>query len=131
MRSCSRSAAGVCATVRAGFVGLVAVGDTAVWKRPISPQAASAKPTHSSTGAAQRLRPVLLSRRPANRATAATHIFVLCRALILANHFNLPHPEHLDSRTLACLNPPSDTNPSIFERLESDPGSLERRDHAP
>jgi hypothetical protein len=127
MRSCSRSAAGVCATVRAGFVGLAEVGD-AVWNRLISPQPASTKPAHNNTGAAQRRRPVPVSRRPANPATAATR---MSGELILANHFNLPHPEHLDSRTAARLDPATDTNPSILEGLRRDPGSLERCDHAP
>ena len=58
MRSCSRSAAGVCATVRAGFAAGVPPGD-AVWNRLISPQPASASATHSKTGAAQRVALIL------------------------------------------------------------------------
>src|ERR1019366_3200360 len=55
----------------------------------------------------------------------------LSRELIPAKHFNLPHPEHFDSRPAARLNPAADTNPSIFEGLKYTPSSLERREHAP
>src|ERR1700730_9589344 len=69
MRSCSRSAAGVCATaVRVGLTELGAVGEAAVWDRAMSPQAATAEKVHSRTGAAQRRRLTVLSRRPANSA---------------------------------------------------------------
>src|SRR5581483_10206748 len=54
MRSCSFSEAGVVATVRLGLIGGIdAVGIDAVWKRPMSPQAASEVATNSRAGAAQ------------------------------------------------------------------------------
>ena len=69
MRSCSFSAAGVCATVRFGLAGLA--DGAAVCKRPISPQAASASARHNSPGAAQR-RLIPHLRRPTNPSTSAT-----------------------------------------------------------
>ena len=127
MRSCSRSAAGVCATVRLGFAGL-AIGE-AVWNRPISPQAASAKTAHSRTGAAQSRRLVQISRRPANPATAATRI--LSDELIPTQQLNLPHPEHVDSRPTTRLDPATDTNPSVLKGLKDNSGSLDSWNHAP
>ena len=70
MRSCSFSAAGVCAMVRFGLAGLA--DGAAVWKRPISPQAASASARHNSPGAAQRRRLIPHLRRPTNPSTSAT-----------------------------------------------------------
>ena len=46
-------------------------------------------------------------------------------------HFNLPHPEHFDSRPGARLNPAADANSSIFEGLGREPGRPERGDYAP
>ena len=56
----------------------------------------------------------------------------ICLAnLILAKQFNLPHPEHLNSRPAARLDPAADPNSSIFEGLKRDSGGLESRHHAP
>jgi hypothetical protein len=52
MRSCSRSAAGVCATVRAGFEAADPAGE-AVWNRLISPQPVSMSAAHTAADAAK------------------------------------------------------------------------------
>src|SRR3981189_1081853 len=96
MRSCSRSAAGVCATVRAGFAGVVVGDGEDVWNRLISPQAASVKAAHSTASAAQGWRFTPFSPRPANAATSATR--VLSGRLIPAEQLNLSHPKYLDPR---------------------------------
>ena len=127
MRSCSRSAAGVCATVRAGLIAFTAGAE--VWNRLISPQPASARAAHSKAGAAHRRRLIRISRRPALSATSATRISA--RELIPAKQLNLPRPEHLDARAATRLDPAADTNPSIFERLGHNPGRREGRRHAP
>ena|SRR5450631_2968086 len=114
MRSCSRSAAGVCATVRLGLMAFTAGEET--WNRLMSPQAASAKAEHSNAAAAQTRRPVILSRRPAPSANPAT-LHQFCE-LIPAEHFDLPHPEHVYSRAPARLDPAADPNPAIFEGFE-------------
>ena len=128
MRSCSRSAAGVCATVRAGLAGLPVDGDP-TWNRPISPQADSTKAEHNRVTAAQRRRLVQVSRPPAHPVTAATRSFF--RELIPAKQLNLPRMERFNSRPAARLDPAADTNPSIFERLRRHAGRLECRQHAP
>ena len=69
MRSCSRSLAGVCATVRFGLAGEVAEDGEAVSNRPILPQADSVKAAHSKTGAAKRRQPVIFLRRPKRSVT--------------------------------------------------------------
>src|SRR6476469_4334618 len=122
MRSCSRSAAGVCATARLGLMG-VAAGMAAVWNRATSPQADNASAAHSRAGAAQRLRLILPSRGRANSATSNTRVL----RSVPADHFNLPHTEHFDARPAARLDPATDTNPSIFERLKDNSSRLERR----
>jgi hypothetical protein len=130
MRSCSRSAAGVCATVRAGCFAGLSVGDGAeVWNRLISPQAAKARVRHSRVGAAQSPRLILFSRRPKNPATAATR--VLPGELVPTEQLDLSHPEHFDSRPAPRLDPTADANPSIFERFKGHSGRLERRYRAP
>ena len=47
------------------------------------------------------------------------------RELIPAEHFNLPHPEHFNSRPAPCLDPTANTNPSILEGLKGNAGRLE------
>ena len=137
MRSCSRSLAGVCATVRAGLAGEVAWEGEAVSNRPILPQADSVKATHSKAGAAKRPRPVFPSRRPARSVTSAhmpgssCRVFLTQNALIPAEHFKLPHPEHFYPWPTPRLDKAADTNSSIFEGLKAKPGRLERRYHAP
>src|SRR5450756_2624945 len=121
MRSCSRSAAGVCAIVRLGLAGLDAEPGDAVWNRLMSPQADSARPAHSSEAAAQRRRLILYSRRPAPSATSATRLR-WSGELIPAEQLNLPHPEHLDSRPAPRLDKAADTNPPILEGLKDDSG---------
>src|SRR5450631_1806811 len=127
MRSCSRSAAGVCATVLFGLMALTAGEET--WNRLMSPQPASARPAHSKPAAAQPRRPVILSRRPATSANPAT-LHQFCE-LIPAEHFDLPHPEHVYSRAPARLDPAADPNPAVFEGFEGKSRCLEPRDHAP
>jgi hypothetical protein len=128
MRSCSRSAAGVCATVRAGFAAGGEVGD-AVWKRPISPQPARLKAPHNSTDAAK---PRRQHKIPRPRQRPLTALIRLCPAgLILAGHLNLPHPERFDPRPAARLDPAADPNSFVFEELKRDSRSLESRHYAP
>ena len=116
------------------FGGRAMAGDgAAVSNRPMLPQADSVKAAHSTAGAAKRRRPVFPSRRPARSVTSATLLVAafLSETLIPTQHFNLPHPEHLDSWPTPRLDKAADTNPSIFERLRRKPGRLERRYHAP
>jgi hypothetical protein len=53
------------------------------------------------------------------------------RGLIPAKQFNLPRPEHFDSRPATRLDPATDPNPSILERLKGDSGRFDRRKRAP
>ena len=150
MRSCSRSLAGVCATVRLGF-GAATVGG-AVSSFPRFPQAETVSAAHSSAGAAKRRAPEFLSRRSARCVKSATgprsnwnrdlipflHMIQLKtgaqssnQALFPAQHLNLPHPQQLDPWSTPRRDNPADTNPSIFEQLRSKAGALERRYDAP
>jgi hypothetical protein len=130
MHSCSRSAAGVCATVWLGLAGLGATGlGAAAWNRFMSPQPDSAKPAHNSATAAQRRRLNFFSRRPAP-TTSATRIR-WSDELIPAKQLNLPHPEHLNSGPAARLDEAADANPPILEGLKGDSRGLENGQHAP
>src|SRR5690349_12887054 len=150
MRSCSRSLAGVCATVRLGF-GAAAVGG-AVSSFPRFPQDATVSAAHSSTGAAKRRPPKVPSRHSARCAKSATgprsdwnrglipvlHVIQMKtgaqssnQALFPAQHLNLPHPQQLDSWSSPRRDNAADTNPSIFEQLRSKAGALKRRYGAP
>ena len=55
----------------------------------------------------------------------ASHLSRTGHALISAKQLNLPHPEHLNSRSAARLNAATDPNPLIFEGLKHHTGSLE------
>src|SRR6185295_13474668 len=115
MRSCSRSAAGVCATVRAGFVVGELVGDP-VWNRLISPQPARPKAAHNSTDAAKPRRQYKVPRHPQRRLTV---VICLCPAgLMLAGHLNLPRLGRLDPWRGSRLDPAADPNSLVFERLK-------------
>ena len=135
MRSCSRSAAGVCATVRVGLTVGFGAGD-AVWNRPISPQAESAT---ARTAAAAQPKGGGLSSLPCLVPSRTLRHFsypVVSGELIPAAQnsvcqFNLPHPEHLNPRPAPRLDPAADANPPIFEGLKGNAGGLERRQHAP
>ena len=70
MRSCSRSLAGVCATVRFGLG--VGTGVAVVSSFPRFPQAEIVSAAHSSTGAARRRQPVFLSRGSARCVKSAS-----------------------------------------------------------
>jgi hypothetical protein len=150
MRSCSRSLAGVCATVRLGF-GAAAVG-AGVSSFPRFPQEESVSAAHNNAGAAKRRQPVFPSRRPARCVKSATgptipgivDLIPFSRviqmktgaqfpdqALFPAQHLNLPHPEQFYPWSSPRRNNAADTNPSIFERLRSKAGALERRNDAP
>src|SRR5947209_3176969 len=127
MRSCSRSAAGVCATVRAGFV-LGGPAGEAVWNRLISPQPPRLKAAHSRTDAAK---PRPLSQFQRRRKRRPKLAIRLCPAgLVLAGHLNLPRLEHLDPRPGSRLDPAADPNSLVFEGLKRDPRSLESSHHA-
>src|SRR3954454_4534117 len=151
MRSCSRSLAGVCATVRLGFG--VGTAGAAVSSFPRFPQAETISAAHSSAGAARRRQPVFPSRRFARCVKSATEthdpigiadLIPFLRpiqtktgaqssnhALCPAQHLNLPHPKQLDSWPSPRRDNAADTNPSIFERLRSKAGILEHRNDAP
>ena len=51
--------------------------------------------------------------------------------LIPADQFNLPHPEQLNSRSTARLDPAADANPPILKRFRRDSSGLECPQHAP
>src|SRR4051812_45703306 len=89
MRSCSRSLAGVCATVRFGLAGAAILLGAAVSNRPTLPHADSVKAAHSTAGAAKRRRPALPSRRPERSVTSAT---LLLNELISASERANSHP---------------------------------------
>src|SRR5436305_11796765 len=125
MRSCSRSAAGVWATVRAGFATGVVDGED-IWNRLISPHPPSSSEVHSSRGAAKSRRPFLPRHRKRRLAIC------LCPAgLIVAGHFNLPHLKRLDPRPAARLDEAADANSLVFEGLERNSRGLEGRSYAP
>jgi hypothetical protein len=67
-------------------------------------------------------------RRVSSREPGPTS---LENALIPTQHFDLPHPEHLDPWSTPRLDKAADTNPSIFERLRGKPRRLEHRHYAP
>ena len=100
--------------------------------RPMSPQAESVR-----RGAQQGRRSQKAAACPslAPSCTLSHVSYSSCRTfsrlLIPAEHFNLPHPEHLDPRPTPRLDKAADTNPSIFEGLRRKPSRLERRHHAP
>ena len=54
--------------------------------------------------------PVVPSRTPRH-----VNYSYLAVGLIPVQHFNLPRPEHLDSRAAPRLDPAPDPNPSIFQ----------------
>src|SRR6185437_4343190 len=72
MRSCSFSEAGVVVTARFGLMTGGEFGIAAVWKRPISPQAASDAAARSSADAAQNRWLIPFLRRPVSESTSAT-----------------------------------------------------------
>src|SRR4051794_3024955 len=126
MRSCSRSAAGVWAMVRFGFAaGLPPNDGEEVWNRPMSPQPASVM-AHSSVVAAKRLRLV-----PVLRRSSVTAALALSGELILAKHFHLRRTQQFDSRAAPRLDPATNANPLVFERLKAGSGSLDRRHDPP
>ena len=115
MRSCSRSAAGVCVTVRAGF----AAGLTGPRRRCRLKPAEIAAGGQRNGRAQQRRRspkaaahPGLVpSRTPVPRRLTRMR----SSALIPAEQLNLPHPDALDPRPAARLDPATNPNPPIFE----------------
>src|SRR6201995_2504913 len=157
MRSCSRSEAGVVATVRFGLAGATG-GAAAVenWKRLMSPQPASAIGAHSSAAAAQTRRLIPLSRGRADPSTMAPlkhdndralapclgmilsenrftlfRIMPLFGGLIPAQHFDLSRPDHLDPRPGVRFDPATNTNPPILQGLEREAVRFDPRHHAP
>ena len=71
MRSCSFSEAGVVVMMRFGLIGGVADGSAAVWKRLMSPQAASVAAAYSRAGTAQSRRLIPILRRPESPSTSS------------------------------------------------------------
>ena len=106
MRSCSRSLAGVCATVRFGLAGLPVDDGAAVSNRPMLPQAESVNAAHSKRRRSQKaaachsLAPSRTFRHVRTHAWLLVDRFLVTvtRRLVPAEHFNLPHPEHFDPR---------------------------------
>jgi hypothetical protein len=139
MRSCSFSEAGVVVTVRFGLMMGAELGIEAVWKRPMSPQAASDAAARSSTGAAQRRRLIPILRCPASQSTSATlqirrcaqprssfcpgmtflrkpkPIFPDHARLVPAQNFDLPCSHHLDPRTGVGLDIATNSNSPVFQ----------------
>src|SRR4249919_2247056 len=131
MRSCSRSEAGVCATVRLGFGEAPERVGPGVWKREMSPQPDSAVAAHSTAVAAQRRRefhpicrfaiPVtkaalLLGTRPPKKGRAmiaAAGPSGRTRALVRPKQFELPHPVQFKSRSGPHFDDAANSNPSI------------------
>ena len=112
MRSCSRSLAGVCATVRFGLIGEVADAGAAVSNRlPRLPQADSVNAAHNKADAAKRPRPdssLAMSRTPITSANRD----LFC--LFAAQHFDLPQPEHFDPWSSPRRDKAADTNSLDF-----------------
>src|SRR5581483_4982603 len=129
MRSCSRSEAGVMATVRFGLAGAVG-GAIAVEnpKRLMSPQPASAIGAHSSAAAAKTRRLIPLSR---SRAVPSTFLVLAFGGLLPAQHFDLSRPDHLDPRPGVRFDPAANTNPPILQGLEREAVRFDPRHHAP
>ena len=95
---------------------------------PRSPQAASVKACAQQNGRSPKAaaQPGLAPSRTLRHRRHS----VSARELILAQQFDLPHPERLNSRPAARLDPAADANPSIFEGLKHNSGRLERGYHA-
>ncbi len=133
MRLCSRSVAGVWA---AGLFGLTGAnpGLDAVWNRPRSPQAPNANDAHSVAAAKTRLR-FLASRWFAGVATPLFALVpryrVLCGHISRRNQLDLPHVSDLNPWAATLLDPASNLNSLVFQRLKVDPGAFQRRHHAP
>ena len=148
MRSCSRSLAGVCATVRLGFGAATVGAGVSSFRR--FPQEESVSAAHNNAGAAKRRQPVFPSRRsarcvksagPTIRPGSSIHPFFApdpnenrcpvfgSRAVPPAPQFAPPEAAH--SWSSPRRDNAADTNPSIFERLRSKVGVLERRYDAP
>ena len=83
----------------------------------------------------------LPSRRPANYPPRQLLFLYLSgrpgsRSLpgptsLVPQHFDLPHPEHFNSRPATRLDQAPDTNPLVFERLRHNARRLESRQRAP
>src|ERR1700742_64407 len=129
MRSCSFSAAGLCATARLGGLVVVGVAGAAVWKRATSPHPASKSDAPSMTGKAH-CRQLTLVSRPLRRPTPSTTASTLVipgsdtermskppHYLILADKLNLSRSNHLNPRPGTRLHEAPDTNTFIFQRL--------------
>ena len=128
MRSCSRSAAGVCATVRAGLAGLPAEG--AAVGEAVDTAAAGQQQNRAQQRARSPKPAACPSVAPSRTPRHVSHSY-LAGGLIPAKHLNLPHTEHLDSRAAPRLDPAADPNPPILQGLKADPGRRMRRCHPP
>src|ERR1700753_972231 len=138
MRSCSFSEAGVVATVRFGLTTGGELGIEAVWKRFMSPQAASDAANNSSAGAANTRRLIPMLRCPASQFTSATLISASARShapawlghdfppkanapcsgsyrLVPTQNFDLPCSHHLDPWTGVGLDIATNSNSPVFQ----------------
>ncbi len=154
MRSCSRSLAGVCATVRLGFgaavrgrrglqLSHIAAGrkhKAGAQQRRRSQEAATSLHfapcctmrqishwNHDPIGL-DRIMPPSLCLRMTKSKTGAQFSD---HALFPAQHLNLPHPKQFDPWSSPRPDIAADTNPFIFEGLRPKSGRLERRYDAP
>ena len=133
MRLCSRSVAGVCA---AGLFGLTGAkpGLDAVWNRPRSPQAPRASDAHSDAAAKTRRR-FLVSRWFAGVATPLFALVPRHRALhgyiSRSNQLDLPRVSDLNPWSTTLLDPASNPNSLVFQRLKVDARAFQRRYYAP
>ena len=103
---------GVCATCVPAWPDCRSRAGRSV-KRSTPPQPESARTAHSNEAGSPKpaaCSPVVPSRTPRHVSYS-----YLTRRLIPTKHFNLPHPEHLDSRAAPRLDPATDPNPSILQ----------------
>src|SRR5579859_1625980 len=131
MRSCSFSEAGVLTTAWLGLIAGAADGMLAIWNRLMSPQAASVAATHSRAGAAQSRRLIPSSRRPASPSTSSYSYCYYPGGSVSAQHFDLPAPDHFNPWAWVRLDPTTNPNPPILERLKGHAGGFDRRHIAP
>ena len=97
---------------------------------PRSPQPASANAAHSTAGAAQRRRLIPSRAVPHTAATAQSLVFVVPRANSRPAVRSAPPGAPQFRWPATRLDPATDPNPSIFERLKHNSSRLERRHHA-
>ena len=71
------------------------------------------------------------SRKSTHSRLLALPRFQIASGSVPAQHFNLLHPNHVNPRAGARLDPAPNPNPSILQGLKDDPGRCEGRRYAP